>query len=87
MVGAKKFSVCVAVVGIGAAGVKDSLLRSGSSRDLRRRGELDRAPEGEVGLDDCGDTCTGRWGMGRRRFGCREEVDGAEVEGGLWVVV
>lgn len=44
----------MAVVGTGAAGVKDSLFRSGSSSDLRRRGEVDRpeSPEGEVGLED-----------------------------------
>lgn len=63
----------VAVVGTGAAGVNDSLLRSGSSSDLRLRGDPGRPPEGEVGLDVCGETCP-RWGMGRRRFGaCRLE--------------
>jgi hypothetical protein len=43
--------VVVAVVATGAAGVKDSLFKSGSSSDLRRRGDPPR-PDGEVGLDD-----------------------------------
>jgi hypothetical protein len=62
----------VAVVATGAAGVNESLFRSGSSSDLRRLGEPAR-PEGEVGLDDCGEMWAGREGMGRRRLGCREE--------------
>ena len=72
----------VAVVGTGAAGVKDSLLRSGSSSDFRRRGELGRWAEGEVGLDVCGDIWAGRWGMGRRRLGRREEE--GVVDGVIW---
>lgn len=67
---ARWWFVVVAVVGTGAAGVNDSLLRSGSSSDFRRRGEPERLPDGEVGLEDCGDICAGREGIGRRRFGC-----------------
>lgn len=75
----------VAVAATGAAGVKDSLFISGNSRLFRRRGELLR-PDGEVGFDDCGETCTGREGMGRRRLAAREEVmvdcaeEGCELE-------
>lgn len=74
--GAKWWDVCVAVVGTGAAGVKESLFRSGSSRLFRRRGELPR-PDGEAGLEEgVGEMLF--WlagGMGRRRLGCLEEPD------------
>lgn len=76
------------MVATGAAGVKDNLLRSGSSSDFRRRGEPDalRAlPDGEVGLESC-ENWEGRDGIGRRRLGCRLEAgveagEGEEEEG------
>jgi hypothetical protein len=61
--------VCVAVVATGAVGVKDNLFKSGSSSDLRRRGEVALPPGiplGEVGLDDWGEMCGGRAGSGMR---------------------
>ena len=61
------------MVGTGAAGVKDSLFKSGNSRLFRRRGELER-PEGDAGFDSEGDRLFElREGMGRRRFGCLED--------------
>lgn len=73
--GARWWEVCVAVVGTGAAGVKESLFKSGSSRLLRRRGELAR-PDGEAGLEVDGEILP--WlggGMGRRRLGCLEDPE------------
>jgi len=52
---ARWLAVLVAVVGIGAAGVNESLLRSGSSSDLRRRGEPGRPVDGDVGFEDWGE--------------------------------
>ena len=64
----------MAKVGTGAAGVNDNLLRSGNSSDLRLLGLPFRVPpEGEVGLDELGDTWVGRWGMGKRKFGLRDD--------------
>lgn len=61
--GARWCDVWVCVVGTGAAGVsaagvKESLLRSGSSSDFRRRGEPDpgRPLDGEVGFEGWGET-------------------------------
>jgi hypothetical protein len=71
--------VCVASVGTGAAGVKLSLFKSGSSRDFRRRGLL--LPFGDVGFELLGDICVGRCGMGRRRLGLREDGPLVEVDG------
>lgn len=66
--------MCVAVVGTGAAGVKDSLFRSGSSSDLRRRGELPRVPEGEAGFELDGERLPAlRAGMGSRKLGCLDD--------------
>lgn len=48
--------VVVAVVATTAAGVNDSLFKSGSSSDFRRRGDPPR-PEGEVGWDELGEMC------------------------------
>lgn len=78
MLGARWCEVCVAVVGTGAAGVKESLLRSGSSRDLRLRGEPDLpfCPLGEVGLEFWGEICGGREGSGIRRLGCLAVLGG-----------
>lgn len=48
--------MCVASVVTGAAGVKDSLFKSGSSSDFRRRGEPARPPFGDVGFEELGET-------------------------------
>jgi len=65
--------VLVAVVGTAAAGVKESLFISGSSRDFRRRGDPAR-PEGEAGLDGDGEMLLGlTGGIGTRKFGFRPE--------------
>lgn len=67
----------MAVVGTGAAGVNDSLLRSGNSRLFRRRGDPPR-PDGEAGLEVEGDMLPAlREGIGRRRFGCLEDEEDA----------
>lgn len=50
--------VGIGAAGVSAAGVKESLLRSGSSSDFRRRGEPDpgRPLDGEVGFEGWGET-------------------------------
>ena len=65
--------MCVARVVTGAAGVKLSLFKSGSSSDFRRRGLPVRPPDGEVGLEELGDMWVRCGGMGRRRLGLRDD--------------